>query len=91
MRKIHLIEVSNYALFDVVATVNVQRVAKHSCCVIRSTSNVFALYFDLSPTIIERVVEISIDDEVGVFFLHHSGLVAEELLRWVCLHYYHKI
>lgn len=58
-------EVSQYASLDVVASVDKEGVSEHNAGMVRPAADVLALDFDLCPAIIERVVEIGLNDKVG--------------------------
>jgi hypothetical protein len=57
-------EVSQYTSLDVVASMDKEGVSEYNAGVVRSAADVLALDFDLSPAIIERVVQIGLYDEV---------------------------
>ena len=49
---------------------------------IRSARNISSLDFDLSPAVVEGVLELGVYDQIWWFFLKKSRFVAENLLSF---------
>ena len=59
---VHLIEIIKDSLVYVVAAMDVERVAEDKGNMIWSTTDVLAFDFDLGPTTVKRVTQLSVDD-----------------------------
>jgi hypothetical protein len=72
LRNIHLVEIANDALIDIVSTMHEQGIAEHHSHMIGSTGNILALDLDLRPSVIKRVLQLSLDDQVLTLLLDQS-------------------
>lgn len=72
LRNIHLIEIPNNALINIVSAMNEERIAEDHSNMIGSTGNVFPLDLDLRPSVVKRVLQLGLDDQVLTLLLDQS-------------------